>query len=213
MPQIVTGEGNVGFPCEWDNLNRTTTSVYDHTIVNSSDGIMLTNKLSIVQVIDKNKLRWFGLVMRREEESMLRVVMQLNMDGNIPRGNTTWLDNIGRHQKEMNTSLKEVLRTKCFENRHDWRTSISRSTDRNYGEDHWAPPWSVANSEHHSPLLQIVIQGTMLRCKSAFYYDTYGSSAGILELTASSWFLDRGLHLCNRVSSTQKINSCLLHAY
>ena len=28
---------------------------------------MLTNKLSIVQVIDKNKLRWFGLVMRREE--------------------------------------------------------------------------------------------------------------------------------------------------
>ena len=37
---------------------------------------MLTNKLPIVQVIDKNKLRWFGLVMRREEESMLRVVMQ-----------------------------------------------------------------------------------------------------------------------------------------
>ena len=75
MPQIVTGEGNIGFHCEWDNLNRTTTSVHDNTIVNSSGGIMLTNKLSIVQVIDKNKLRWFGLVMRRKEESMLRVVM------------------------------------------------------------------------------------------------------------------------------------------
>ncbi len=60
---------------------------------------MLTNKLSIVQVIDKNKLRWFGLVVRREEESMLRVVMQLNMKGNIPRGKTTWLDHIDRHQK------------------------------------------------------------------------------------------------------------------
>ena len=80
---------------------------------------MLTNKLPIVQVIDKNKLRWFGLVMRREEESMLRVVMQLKMKGNRSRGNTTWLDNIDRHQKGNNISLKEVLRTKCFENRHD----------------------------------------------------------------------------------------------
>ena len=29
------------------------------------------------------------------------------------------------------------------------------------------------NSEHHSPLLQIMIQCTMLRCKSTFYYGTY----------------------------------------
>ena len=146
-------------------------------------------------------------------ESVLRVVMQLKMKGKRPRGKTTWLDNIDRHQKGKNTSLKEVLRTKCFENRHDWGTLIYRSTDRNSGEDPWAPPWSVVNSEHHSPLLQLMIQCTMLRCKSTFYYDTYGSWADILEPTASSWFLDRGLILCNRVSSTQKINSCLPHAY
>ena len=124
-----------------------------------------------------------------------------------------WLDNIDRHQKGKNTFLKEVLRTKCFENRQDWRTLISRSTDNNSGEYPCAPPWSVVSSEHHSPLLQIMIQCTMLRCNSTFYYDTYGSSAGILEPTASSCFLDRELHPCNRVSSTQKINSCLLHAY
>ena len=69
------------------------------------------------------------------------------------------------------------------------------------------------SSEHHSPLLQIMTQCTMLRCNSTFYYDTYDYSAGILEPTASSCFLDRKLNLCNRVSSTQKINSCLLHAY
>ena len=85
MPQIVTGEGNTGFHCEWDNLNRTTTSVHGNTIVNSSGGIMLTNKLSIVHVIDKNKLRWFGLVMRRQEESMFKVVMQLKTKGKRPR--------------------------------------------------------------------------------------------------------------------------------
>ena len=72
-------------------------SVHDNTIVNSSGGIMLTNMLSIVQVIDNNTLRWFGLVMRRKDELMLRVVMQLKTKGKRPRGNTTWLDNIDRH--------------------------------------------------------------------------------------------------------------------
>ena len=86
MPQIVTGEDNIGFHCEWDNLNRTTTNVHGNTIVNSSGGIMLTIMLPIVQVIDKNKLRWFGCVMRREEESMLRVVMQLEVKERSPRG-------------------------------------------------------------------------------------------------------------------------------
>ena len=87
MPQIVTGEGNIGFHCEWDNLNRTTTNVHGNTIVNRSGGIMLTNMLPIVQAIDKNKLRWFGLVMRRhEEESMLSVVMQLKANGKRSRG-------------------------------------------------------------------------------------------------------------------------------
>ena len=66
---------------------------------------------------------------------MLRVVMQLKMKGKRPRGKTMWQDNIDRRQKGNNTSLKEVLRTKCFENRHDCRTLISRSTDRNSGED------------------------------------------------------------------------------
>ena len=73
MPQIVTGEGNIVFHCEWDNLKRTITN-----IVNSAGGIMLTNMLPIVQVIDKDKLRWFGFghFTRRAEESMLSVVMQ-----------------------------------------------------------------------------------------------------------------------------------------
>ena len=71
MPQIVIGEGNIVFHWEWDNLNWTTTNVHGNAIVNSACGIILTNMLPIVQVIDKNKLRWFGHGMRREEESML----------------------------------------------------------------------------------------------------------------------------------------------
>ena len=89
MPQIVTGEGNIVFHWEWDNLNRTTANVHGNNIVNSACGIILTNMLPIVQVIDKKKLRWFGHVMRREEESMLRVVMHLTMKGKIPRRDNT----------------------------------------------------------------------------------------------------------------------------
>ena len=50
----------------------------------------------------------------------------------IPR--LRWLDNIDHHQKGKNTFLKEVIRTKCFENRQDWRTLISQSSDSNSGE-------------------------------------------------------------------------------
>ena len=79
---------------------------------------------------------------------MLRVVINLEMKGNIPRGRPRlrWLDNIDNHLnhkkridthlKVKKTSLKEVLETKCFENRQDWRTIISRTTNRSSGEDH-----------------------------------------------------------------------------
>ena len=49
--------------------------------------------------------------------------------------NIRWLDNIDSHLKGKNSSLKEVLETKCIENRQDWRTMISRSTDMSSGED------------------------------------------------------------------------------
>ncbi len=77
--------------------------------------------------------------MGREEESTLRVVMKLKMKGTRPRGRPIlrwldnidnhlkgkrmrgrprlrWLDNIDNHLKGKNTSLKEVIETKCFEN-------------------------------------------------------------------------------------------------
>ena len=96
-----------------------------------------SNMLPIVQVINKNKLRWFGHAMRREEDSTLRVVIKLKMKGKRPRGRSRlrWLDNIDSHLKGKKTSLKEVLETKCFENRKDWRKFISYSIDRSSGED------------------------------------------------------------------------------
>ena len=48
----------------------------------------------LFKVINKNKFRWFGNVMRREEESTLRVVMKIKMKGKRPRGRSRRLDNI-----------------------------------------------------------------------------------------------------------------------
>ena len=68
----------------------------------------------IVQEINKNKLRWFGHVTRREDESTPMVVMKLNMNGMRSRGRPrlSCLANIDSHLKGNNTPLKEVLERK-----------------------------------------------------------------------------------------------------
>ena len=52
----------------------------DGTQKGNEDLYRQSNMLTVVQVINKNKLRWFGHVMRREEESTLRVVMGREID-------------------------------------------------------------------------------------------------------------------------------------
>ena len=52
--------------------------------------------------------------------------MKLKKKGKRPRGSTIqrWLDNIDSHLKVKNASLKEVLETKCFENRKYLLTGV-----------------------------------------------------------------------------------------
>ena len=147
--------------------------MHSNTSVYSSGGIMLTNMLPMH--CSSNRQEQTSMVWPCHEETG-RVNAQ-GCDAVKDEGNETkrrphlrWLDNIERHQKGKNTSLKEDLRTKCFENRKYWKTLIYRSTDRNSREDPWAPPWSVVSREHNSPLLRIIIPCMMLRCKSTFYY-------------------------------------------
>ena len=62
--------------------------------------------LHIVQVINKNKLRWFGHVTRREE---VKETKRKNK-------NKTAIDNIDSHLNGKDTSPNDVLETKCFQN-------------------------------------------------------------------------------------------------
>ena len=90
-----------------------------------------------------------GLAMswgERNSQRCTRFVMKLKMKGKRPseRPRLRWIDNIDSHLKGKNTSLKEDLETKCFENRKGWRTLISWSTDRSSRED-WTPIWSMVS--------------------------------------------------------------------
>ena len=40
-PQIITGEGNAIFHCEWDNPNKIMTNIHGSNVVNSAGGIMI----------------------------------------------------------------------------------------------------------------------------------------------------------------------------
>ena len=95
-----------------------------------------SNMLPIVQAINKNKLWWFGHVMRREKESMLRVVKKLKK-GKRPRGRPIlrWLDNIDSH-----LMAKKII--------HLWKKSSKRNVSRIYKiGGHW---WAVADDHSDS---------------------------------------------------------------
>lgn len=64
-PEIVKGEGNIVFHCEWDNLNNTTSSVHGSNIVSSAKDIMVqevnpefeNSDVRTLPVIDKSPQR------------------------------------------------------------------------------------------------------------------------------------------------------------
>ena len=87
-------------------------------------------------LIDKNKRRWFVHVMGGDNAEGCNEVKDEGKETEGKTNTKVVLDNINNHLKRKNTSPKEVIEKKCFENRQDWRTLIFLSTDMSYGEDH-----------------------------------------------------------------------------
>ena len=55
-PQIITGDGNLVFHCEWDNLNKITTNIHGSNVVNSAGGIMIQETKPYVQLTHERTL-------------------------------------------------------------------------------------------------------------------------------------------------------------
>ena len=65
-PQIITGEDNVVFHMEWDNMNKLTTNIHGNNVVNSTGGIMIqevksdvdpSSRARTLPVYDQSKTR------------------------------------------------------------------------------------------------------------------------------------------------------------
>ena len=54
-------------------------------------------------------VRWYGHVMRREDDFVIKVTLSMNMTGRRPRGRRSllWINNTSSHLEETNISMKE----------------------------------------------------------------------------------------------------------
>ena len=67
-PQIITGEDNVVFHMEWDNMNKLTTNIHGNNVVNSTGGIMIQEVKSDVD--PSSRARTFPVYDRSKTRSL-----------------------------------------------------------------------------------------------------------------------------------------------
>ena len=92
--------------------------------VPSSEVLTRCGLKDIAVVMKRNRLRWYGHVMRREEGDPLKMVRDVNAPGTRPRG---------RPKKTWNATIKEDLRgtgvsQSDTQERTNWREIITRLT-------------------------------------------------------------------------------------
>ncbi|GFR63240.1 hypothetical protein ElyMa_000150800 [Elysia marginata] len=83
---------------------------------------------SIKSKARESRLRWFGHVHRKKQESKLRQVMDMEVPGRRPRGRPRgrWRDLVGRDKQELRVVPKDA------DNRDFWRRRI-RTADPSLG--------------------------------------------------------------------------------
>jgi hypothetical protein len=88
---------------------------------------------SLLEEIERSKLRWFGHVKRMEESRSARRFMEWEPGGRRPVGRPRkrWADGIKDSLRKRGMSLEEVDRTRSYDDRSNWRAVIwNRLTDR-----------------------------------------------------------------------------------
>ena len=81
---------------------------------------------SIADIIRSRRLRWFGHVMRREENDWLRRVMQHEVEGKRPKGRPrkTWRETVAADLRKLH------LREEDAKDRAKWRAAINRRASK-----------------------------------------------------------------------------------
>jgi calcineurin-like phosphoesterase family protein len=79
---------------------------------------------SILTTVKNSQLRWFGHVMRRDDSSLVKNILDYKVKGKRPTGRPrrTYLRHINLLLKDRSTTLDEVISLKTYDNRPAWKS-------------------------------------------------------------------------------------------
>ncbi|EYC31903.1 hypothetical protein Y032_0003g1295 [Ancylostoma ceylanicum] len=108
----------------------------DVTLKDKVPNEVVRSTFGVAPITDKMRearLRWFGHVCRREEESVARTALNLNVKGTEPRGRpkTRWLDCVKADMAEVQ------LTTRDADNRNKWRIRCSTADPATTWDKRW----------------------------------------------------------------------------
>jgi len=85
---------------------------------------------SILKIIERNQLRWFGHVKRMRPGERFERVMEWRPDGRRPVGRPRkrWMDSVEEAVRRRGGTMDEVENDQLYEDREEWRRFWRRST-------------------------------------------------------------------------------------
>ena len=91
------------------------------------------NVVPLLEDIERNKLRWYGHVMRMDDGSKPKKYLEWRPPGKRPVGRPRkrWIEGVGSALERRGTTLREVRDFRRYDDRDEWRTFLRDSpTDR-----------------------------------------------------------------------------------
>ena len=84
--------------------------------------------VSILEMVERSKLRWYGHVQRMNENQFPRKYLEYRPQGRRPVGRPRrrWIEGVGEALAARGSSLTEVEREETFANRQEWRRIVHR---------------------------------------------------------------------------------------
>ena len=80
----------------------------------------------LAAIVDMNVLRWFGHVEGRDNERLLKKVMNAKVDGRSARGRPRfgWMDGVKRALNDRRMDMREA--SELARNRNEWRMIVTQ---------------------------------------------------------------------------------------
>lgn len=84
---------------------------------------------SVLELIERNKLRWYGHIQRMDEEKYPKRILNHIPEGTRPVGRPRrrWIEGVDEALNRRGTNLDEVSRNQIFMDRTEWRRIVNEA--------------------------------------------------------------------------------------